>query len=121
MRTAAVTGTILLCLALVLPSGCGRKGGSGLDAAIVHAGKITPLNQLDERLRDACLDLTNHLMTQDNRQARRWSTALDFVELGVTHTAGGDSDQDFTCGRRGISQLCKLERRGRLREIAELL
>ena len=32
---------------------------AGLDAAIIHAGKITPLNQLDERLKEACLDLVH--------------------------------------------------------------
>jgi 5-methyltetrahydrofolate--homocysteine methyltransferase len=30
---------------------------AGLDAAIVHAGRIVPLNRIDERQRDICLDL----------------------------------------------------------------
>ena len=30
---------------------------AGLDAAIIHAGKITPLNQIDDELETACLDL----------------------------------------------------------------
>ncbi len=30
---------------------------AGLDAAIIHAGKITPLNQIDEEVLAACLDL----------------------------------------------------------------
>ncbi len=31
--------------------------GAGLDAAIVHASKILPLNRIDERAREVCLDL----------------------------------------------------------------
>ncbi|MBW3547091.1 MAG: methionine synthase, partial [Actinobacteria bacterium] len=30
---------------------------AGLDAAIVHAGRIMPLNKIDERVREICLDL----------------------------------------------------------------
>jgi len=38
---------------------------AGLDAAIIHAGKITPLNQIDEDLRTACLDLVYDRRTDD--------------------------------------------------------
>ncbi|MDP8986884.1 MAG: methionine synthase, partial [Actinomycetota bacterium] len=31
--------------------------GAGLDAAIVHAGRIMPLNKIDDRAREICLDL----------------------------------------------------------------
>ncbi|MDP9019966.1 MAG: methionine synthase [Actinomycetota bacterium] len=31
--------------------------GAGLDAAIVHAGRIMPLNKIDEQTREICLDL----------------------------------------------------------------
>lgn len=38
---------------------------AGLDAAIIHAGKITPLNQIDDELRTACLDLVYDRRTDD--------------------------------------------------------
>src|SRR5207253_3142664 len=34
-----------------------RAARAGLDAAIVHAGRILPLNRIDERQRQVCLDL----------------------------------------------------------------
>ncbi|MDX1468595.1 MAG: methionine synthase [Acidimicrobiia bacterium] len=38
---------------------------AGLDAAIVHAGKIEPLSKIDETQRDACLDLIYDRRTED--------------------------------------------------------
>ncbi|MEA1902452.1 MAG: methionine synthase [Actinomycetota bacterium] len=38
---------------------------AGLDAAIVHAGKIEPLNRIDTEQRDACLDLIYDRRTED--------------------------------------------------------
>jgi 5-methyltetrahydrofolate--homocysteine methyltransferase len=34
-----------------------EAASAGLDAAIVHASKILPLNRIDERVKEACLDL----------------------------------------------------------------
>jgi 5-methyltetrahydrofolate--homocysteine methyltransferase len=38
---------------------------AGLDAAIVHAGRIMPLSKIDERQRDVCLDLVYDRRTED--------------------------------------------------------
>jgi hypothetical protein len=63
MRRAAVAGAVLVCLAAAVPQGCGRTGGSGLEAAIVDkadflcridygALKGTPVSEhLEDRVR----------------------------------------------------------------------
>jgi 5-methyltetrahydrofolate--homocysteine methyltransferase len=70
---------------------------AGLDAAIVHAGKIEPLNKIDPEQRTACLDLIY------DRQTEGYDPLEKILELftGVETVARVESDyDDLSVGER---------------------
>jgi hypothetical protein len=41
-------------------------------------------------------DHTHHLMTQNDRQMRRWSTAFDLIKFGVAYATNCNTYKDLT-------------------------
>ena len=59
----------------------------GLDAAIVHAAKILPLNRIDEEARTVCTDLILDNRTDDYDPLHRLMELFEGAEAGVDHHA----------------------------------
>ena len=57
----------------------------GLDAAIVHAAKILPLNRIDEEARKVCTDLIEDNRTDDYDPLHRLMELFEGAEAGVDH------------------------------------
>ena len=57
----------------------------GLDAAIVHAAKILPLNRIDEEARKVCTDLILDNRTDDYDPLHRLMELFEGAEAGVDH------------------------------------
>ena len=51
----------------------------------------------------------DHLVAEDDRQARRGRPPLDLVQLGVADAAGGHADEDLSGAGNGLGQLGRLQ------------
>mgnify|MGYP007088122768 CR=1 FL=1 len=67
----------------------------GKDPAHPH-----PVARLKERrLSAGSVNPADDLMAKDNRQSGRRCSPLDFIQLGVADSAGGNPDEKFICSR----------------------
>ncbi|MFZ0173385.1 MAG: methionine synthase [Acidimicrobiales bacterium] len=92
---------------------------AGLDAAIVHAGKILPLNRIGERERELCLDLV-----YDRRREGYDPLAelIDFFEkAGGAVAATREDRSDWTVERRLEQRIVDGDRNGLTDELDEAL
>jgi 5-methyltetrahydrofolate--homocysteine methyltransferase len=90
---------------------------AGLDAAIVHAGKILPLNRIGERERELCLDLV-----YDRRREGYDPLAelIDFYEQAGGAVASTREDRsDWTIERRLEQRIVDGDRNGLTDELDE--
>jgi 5-methyltetrahydrofolate--homocysteine methyltransferase len=70
---------------------------AGLDAAIVHASKIVPLSQIDERARQVCLDLVYDRRGDDYDPLE---VLLDLFEGATVASGGAEEHPDWPVDRR---------------------
>jgi 5-methyltetrahydrofolate--homocysteine methyltransferase len=73
---------------------------AGLDAAIVHAGRILPLNRIDERQREVCLDLVY------DRRRDGYDPLSELLSLfeGVSSSASATEDRSSWPVERRLEQ-----------------
>jgi 5-methyltetrahydrofolate--homocysteine methyltransferase len=73
---------------------------AGLDAAIVHAGRIIPLNRIDERQREVCLDLVY------DRRRDGYDPLSELLSLfeGVSSSASATEDRSSWPVERRLEQ-----------------
>ncbi|MGH9169333.1 MAG: methionine synthase [Acidimicrobiales bacterium] len=83
---------------------------AGLDAAIVHAGKILPLNRVPENIRDICLDLVYDRRRDgyDPLQA----LIAEFEASGGTIANAAEDRSDWTIERRLEQRIVDGDRNG---------
>ena len=92
---------------------------AGLDAAIVHAGKILPLNRIGERERELCLDLVYDRRRQGYDPL---AELIDFFEkAGGAVTATREDRSDWTVERRLEQRIVDGDRNGLTDELDEAL
>ncbi len=91
---------------------------AGLDAAIVHAAKIVPLNRIEEETREICLDL----IYDRRREGYDPLQALIAKFEGITDTAAEREDRsDWTVDRKLSQRIIDGDRNGLNDELAEAL
>ncbi|MGH9082679.1 MAG: methionine synthase, partial [Acidimicrobiales bacterium] len=91
---------------------------AGLDAAIVHASKILPLSRIDERAREACLDLVY------DRRREGYDPLQELLAMfeGVSTSAGPPDDRhDWPVERRLEQRIVDGNRNGLEAELDEAL
>ena len=59
--------------------------------------------------RSGARDGPDYLMAQHHREARRWSSSLDLVQLGVAHPAGRNPHQQLALAGLGLGELGRLQ------------
>jgi hypothetical protein len=68
-----------------------------------HTDTITGFEFCD--LVSASPNPTHNLMAQNHGQSRRGRAAFDFIQLGMTHAAGGNFYQDLVVLRNRLRQI----------------
>jgi len=90
---------------------------AGLDAAIVHAGKILPLHRIGERERDLCLDLVYDRRSEGYDPL---AELIDFFEkAGGAVAATREDRSDWTIERRLEQRIVDGDRNGLTDELDE--
>ncbi|HEV2767949.1 MAG TPA: methionine synthase [Acidimicrobiales bacterium] len=91
---------------------------AGLDAAIVHAGRIMPLNKIDERVREICLDLIYDRRRPGYDPLQELLAAFE----GVTSAAVENEDRsDWPVAERLKARIIDGDRDGLEAELEEAL
>ena len=91
-----------------------------LPACGMNPGDPDPLAAFpDTDLRAEPVDAANDLVTGNNRQARRRSSPLDFIEFRVADSTGRDLDPDLSGTRFRDGAVDKLQRRWFLLQISK--
>jgi hypothetical protein len=73
------------------------------------------------RPRTVLYDPAHHLVSQYHRKSGWRRAPLDFIQFGVTHTAGGHLDQHLLVARQRLGHLDRHQRCLVLRKVADLL
>ena len=106
---------VLGVAAVHIPAGCPKRGAQVLVCRPGRSVDPTDAHPVaDSELPDARADaghVADHLVPEDDRQARRRRAPFDLVELRVTDAARRDADEDLGMPRLGHGQIVQLQRR----------
>src|SRR5205807_2727596 len=92
---------------------------AGLDAAIVHAGRILPLNRIDERQRQVCLDLVYDRRSEGYDPLGELLSLFEGVSSSATSTA--EDRSGWSLERRLEQRIVDGDRNGLEPELDEAL
>jgi 5-methyltetrahydrofolate--homocysteine methyltransferase len=91
---------------------------AGLDAAIVHASKILPLSQIDERVKEVCLDLVYDRRSDGYDPLQ---VLLDLFEGATVATATAEAHPEWPVDRRLEQRIVDGARKGLEADLDEAL
>jgi 5-methyltetrahydrofolate--homocysteine methyltransferase len=92
---------------------------AGLDAAIVHAGRILPLNRIDERQRQVCLDLVYDRRSEGYDPLGELLSLFEGVSSSATSSA--EDRSDWSLERRLEQRIVDGDRNGLEPELDQAL